>query len=173
MDSNQPESPCGDWLHAGENLRRRISSGVYYGFAKRHGKQKSVSLKTTDKVTAKRMLKDWLAELDRLASAEAAQITFEELAARWLVAERHTLKESSARRRSGCVKSVAPAFSGLQIRNITARHCEACNRHVSRRFGHGNSWLRIQHSIFTKSFKYERLDHGHKPNTTANPTTLV
>jgi len=125
MDLNAPESPHGDWLHAGENLRRRISSGVYYGFAKRHGKQKSVSLKTTEKATAKRMLKDWLAELDRLASAEAAQITFEELGARWLEVERHTLKESSARRRAGCIKSVAPAFLGLQIRNITARHCES------------------------------------------------
>lgn len=125
MDLNAPESPHGDWLHAGENLKRRKSSGVYYGFAKRHGKQKSVSFKTTDKAAAKRMLKDWLSELDRLASAEAAQITFEELAARWLEAERHTLKESSARRRAGCIKSVAPAFSGLQIRNITARHCES------------------------------------------------
>jgi hypothetical protein len=51
-NSNKPESPCGDRLQGGENLRRRISSGVYYGFAKLHGKQKSVSRKTTDKATA-------------------------------------------------------------------------------------------------------------------------
>ena len=43
-------------MRAGKNLRRRISSGVYYGFAKRHGKQKSQTFKTTDKATAKRML---------------------------------------------------------------------------------------------------------------------
>lgn len=79
MDSNAPESPCGDWQYAGENLKRRKTSGVYYGFAKVKGKQFSKSLKTTDRATAKRLLKDWQGELGRLASAEAAQITFEEL----------------------------------------------------------------------------------------------
>lgn len=64
-------------------------------------------------------------ELDRIASAEAAQITFEGLAALWIEAERHTLKESSAARRVACVKAIAPAFLGLQIRHISARHCEA------------------------------------------------
>src|SRR5665213_1875000 len=125
MDLNAPESPCGDWLHAGENLRRLKTSGVYYVHARRGGKQFRRSLHTTDPKTARRKKDDFMRELDRLASAEAAQITFEELAARWLETERHTLKESSAHRRSVCVKAIAPAFLGLQIRNITARHCES------------------------------------------------
>lgn len=125
MNSQQPETPKGGWSYAGENLRRRKTSGVYYGFAKLNGNQKSVSFKTNHKPTAKRKLKDWLADLARLASGEAAQITFEELAARWNKAEKHTLKESTATRRAASVKAIAPAFLGLQIRHITPRHCEA------------------------------------------------
>jgi integrase len=106
-------------------LRRLKTSGVYYVFAKRGGKQFRRSLHTTDKAQARRHKDDFMRELDRLASAEAAQITFEQLAARWIEAERHTLKESSAARRAACVKAIAPAFLGLQIRNVTARHCEA------------------------------------------------
>jgi integrase len=124
MKPEPPETPKGDWIYTGENLRRRKASGTYYAFAKVGGKQKSQSLKTTDKDLAKRRLKVWLAEMALLAPAEAARITFAELAARWIDAERHTLKESSAKRRADAAKAIAPAFSGLQIRNITAGHCE-------------------------------------------------
>jgi len=115
----------GHFQYAGENLRRRKTSGVYYVFGKRKGKQFSCSLKTTDKPTALRLKKDYLDEVDRLSGAEAAQITFAELAGRWIGSERHTLKPSSTARRAACVKAIAPAFLGLQIRNITAQHCEA------------------------------------------------
>ena len=124
MNSQQPKSSRGDWLHAGENLRRLKSSGVYYLFAKRHDKQFRRSLKTTEKAVARRKLADMMRELDRLAPAEAAQITFAELGSRWNESERHMLKDSTAKRRADSVKAIAPAFLGLQIRNITARHCE-------------------------------------------------
>lgn len=124
MDSPQPESAQADWIHAGENLRRRKSSGVYYVFTKRAGKQYRRSLRTTDKATAKRLAADFLREVDRLAPADDARLTFPELAARWLAAERHSLKESTARRRETAVKSIAPAFLGLQVRSVTPRHCE-------------------------------------------------
>ena len=125
MDSQQPETNSSNWQYAGENLRRRKTSGVYYVFGKRKGKQFSCSLKTTDKATAVRLKKDYLDEVDRLASAEAAQITFAELAARWIKSERHLLKPSSFARREACVKAIAPAFLGLQIRSVTAAHCES------------------------------------------------
>lgn len=124
MNLTQPESPAGRWQHAGENLRRLKTSGVYYVFAKRDGKQISRSLNTTDKPMAKRLKEDFMRELDRLASAEAAQVTFAQLAARWIEADRHMLKESTATRRAACVKQIAPFFSGLQIRHITASQCE-------------------------------------------------
>lgn len=125
MNQETPETTGGDWIYTGENLRRRKASGTYYAFAKVGGKQKSQSLKTTDKDLAKRRLKEWLSEQARLAPAEAARITFPELAAQWLAAKRHTLKETTALRFEVSAKSIAPAFAGLQIRHITAKHCEA------------------------------------------------
>lgn len=124
MNSQAPETPKGGWIFVSENLRRRATSGVYYGFAKRKGKQKSVSFKTTDQATAKRLLKDWLGELDRQASEDAANITFEELAAQWTEADGGDLKASSRTRRAACVKNITPAFHGLKIRHITAKHCD-------------------------------------------------
>ena len=96
MHPKQPEPTASRWQWAGENLRRLKASGVYYGFIKRGGKQISQTLKTTDKATAKRLLKDWLAENARQVTGDAARITFEELAAQWLAAKRHTLKPGSA-----------------------------------------------------------------------------
>ena len=106
-------------------MRRRKTSGVYYVFGKRKGKQFSWSTGTTDKTIALRLKKDYLDEVDRLVSSDAAQMTFDELAARWIESERHTLKASSAKRRAACVKAISPAFHGLQIRSITAGHCES------------------------------------------------
>jgi integrase/recombinase XerC len=124
MSLNAPESPESDWQYAGENLRRRKSSGVYYIFAKRNGKQFRRSTKTSDKATAKRQATAFVAELDRLVNDEAAHVTFEQLAARWTQAEKHALKDSSAGRRAASVKAIAPFFLGLQIRNIHSSHCE-------------------------------------------------
>jgi integrase len=123
MSLNAPESPDGVWIHAGENLRRRKSSNVYYIFAKRNGKQFSRSLKTTDKALARRRADDIRRELDRLTGDESAHITFEQLAARWNESERHALKESTFRRREASIRAIAPFFLGLQIRNIRPSHC--------------------------------------------------
>ena len=49
MNSNQPELPAKRWQYAGENLRRLISSSIYYGFAKVKGKQKSHSCRVVFK----------------------------------------------------------------------------------------------------------------------------
>lgn len=125
MNSKQPESPVNHWQYAASNLKRHKSSGVYYVFAKRNGKQISRSLKTTDRATALRLRSDFMNELAALASDEAAKLTFEELATRWTEADRLTLKASTAARRAACVKVLAPFFFGLQIRHITPRHCEA------------------------------------------------
>src|SRR5579862_7883329 len=124
MSLQPPEPPRGDWIKVANNLRRSKTSGVYYVFAKRGRKQYRRSLHTNDPAQARRLRDDFMRDLDRLASGEAAQITFEELAARWNEAERHTLKESTAARRAACVKAITPSFLGLQIRHITPGHCE-------------------------------------------------
>jgi integrase len=126
MSLNSPdESPKGDWQHAGENLRRRKSSGVYYAFIRRGGKQFRRSLKTTDKAFAKRGLADLLRDIDRLASADAANVAFADAASRWIETTRHALKESTVKRRETYLKAIEPFFLGLQIRNIRPSHCEA------------------------------------------------
>lgn len=124
MNSQQLESPDGRWQYAGENLRRLKTSGIYYAFVKRHGKQISRSLETTDKPLAKRRLADFLRDVERLAPSEAANLNFNQVAERWLETTRHTIKASSHDRRSRCVAAVAPFFSGLTIRNATASQCE-------------------------------------------------
>lgn len=124
MYSNAPESPNGDWQYAGEHLRRRKTSGVYYAFIKRGRKQFRRSLKTTDKAFAKRRLADLERDINRLAPAETANVTFDEVAARWLETTRHALKAGTIRHRQTCLKAVTPFFLGLSIRNVTARHCE-------------------------------------------------
>jgi len=97
MNSNAPESPEGVWQYAAENLRRHKTSGIYYAFIKRGRKQFRRSLKTNDKALAKRKLADLLRDVDRLASAEAAHATFDEVAARWLDTTRHALKAGTIR----------------------------------------------------------------------------
>jgi integrase len=125
MNLNAPESPEGVWQYAAENLRRHKTSGIYYAFIKRGRKQFRRSLKTNDKALAKRKLADLLRDVDRLASAEGAHATFDEVAARWIETTQHALKAGTIRHRQTCLKAVAPFFRGLSIRNLTPRHCEA------------------------------------------------
>ncbi|MGH7951053.1 MAG: tyrosine-type recombinase/integrase [Limisphaerales bacterium] len=125
MNSNSPEPPESDWQYAGENLRRRKSSGVYYAFVRRGRKQFRRSLKTTDKAFAKRKLADFVRDVGRMETGDAAHATFDDVAARWMEITRHALKAGTIRHRQTCLKAVAPFFLGLSIRNITPRHCEA------------------------------------------------
>ncbi|MGA9450973.1 MAG: tyrosine-type recombinase/integrase [Verrucomicrobiia bacterium] len=125
MNLNKPESPEGDWQYAGENLRRHKTSGIYYVFAKRDGKQFRRSLETTDKAFARRKKDDFMREIERLAGADAAQVNFDELGARWLESERYRLKDSTVKRHELSLKSVSPFLLGLLVRNIRPRHCEA------------------------------------------------
>ena len=59
MSLRPPEKAQSGYTHAGENLKRRETSGVYYVFTKRGGKEIHRSFKTTDKATARRNLKDF------------------------------------------------------------------------------------------------------------------
>ena len=136
VNSDYHKPPCDRWQYAGANLRRLKQSGVYYLFAKRNGKQFSRSLKTTDKPLAKRRAADYLRDLERLVPTEAANLSFDQVAARWLETTRHTIKESSHNRRQRSLKAVSPFFSGLPVKNIAARHCEAwLTQRVTKRGG--------------------------------------
>ncbi len=159
MNLNAPESLQSDWQYAGENLRRRKTSGVYYAFVKRGRKQFRRSLKTTDKAFAKRRLADLERDINRLAPAEAANVTFDEVAARLLETTRHALKAGTIRHRQTCLKAIAPFFLGQSIRNVTARHCEAWLTQrgatiAPQTFAH-------ELSIMRAVFKYSHLQQAH------------
>jgi len=107
-----------------KNLYRLEQSGGYYGLVKRGGKQFRRSLKTKDRKLAERRLKDLYDQVGRLKTTEDARLSFEEVAARWMAATGHTVKESTMIRRRTCIANFKPFFSGIPVRNITSRHCE-------------------------------------------------
>ena len=125
MNSYRPETSKRVFRRVGENLYRRESSGVYYALVKRGRKQFRRSLQTTDRELAKRRLAELRAALGALATDDAAKLTFDAIAARWLASVRHTLKESTALRREQYLRALAPSFAGLTLRNIKTAHCEA------------------------------------------------
>lgn len=124
MQSGNAKQPQGGWIYIGENLRRRNSSGVYYAFVKKGGKQFRRSLKTTDRQLANRRLADLANDLARLMPAESSNLTFSQAAERWLASRQHTVKESTARRWRQCLQAVTPFLSGQSIRNLRPAHCE-------------------------------------------------
>lgn len=125
MNLEHPESSSeSQYQHVGENLYRRKSSGVYYALLKKGGKQFRRSLKTTDREIAKRKLATLREEIAGLSSQDARELAFDTLADRWQAAKRHTIKESTAKRRKRCVEAVAPFFAGVTLRHITRAHCE-------------------------------------------------
>lgn len=126
MQSKRSESsPERPFRHVGENLYRRESSGVYYALLKKGRKQFRRSLKTTDRELARRRLAELRAQIGVLTSDDARKVTFEVVAQRWLDSVRHTLKESTARRRAQYLRALSPFFAGLNLREITPAHCEA------------------------------------------------
>lgn len=93
-----------------KTLRRRKSSGTYYAFVRRGRKQFRRSLHTTatHKAFARRRLADVCATLTGWQVGEAAHATFNDVAARWLEATRHTLKAGTVRHRQTGLKGIAP-----------------------------------------------------------------
>jgi hypothetical protein len=155
-------SPEGIWQYAGENLRRLKSSGVYYVFAKHGGKQISRSLKTADKAAATRLRNDFLNDLAALSSDDAAKLTFDQVAARWTEADKFTLKASTITRRDLCVRILTPYFSGLQIRHITPRHCEAWLCHVAPGAVVHQNGVRVNFAGKADRFQFARVNIQRK-----------
>jgi len=107
-----------------ENLYRLETSGGYYALVKRGDKQFRRSLKTKDRKLAERRLKEYRDQVLNLRVTEDARLSFADVAKRWMAVTAHTLKPSSALRREQCIKTLAPYFAGVSIRNIQRQHCE-------------------------------------------------
>jgi len=92
---------------------------------KRSGKQYRRSLKTKDRKLAERKLADFRQKVGQLSlTASASQITFSDLAARWLESLKPTLKQSSYARRKTSIAQIKPYLGSLSLRQISARSCE-------------------------------------------------
>jgi integrase len=145
MKVKAPQPPSAAVFHkVAENLYRLESSQTYYALFKRAGKQIRRSLKTTDRALARRRLNELRAKVSRLNPSKAdGQMTFAELAERWLANHRVHLKEKSVTRLDSCLKGLKPSFGHVPIRNISSQHCE--------------DWLtRRGRKISASSYKHER-----------------
>lgn len=108
-----------------ENLYRNNSSGTYYVWVKRSGKQIKRSLKTSDLALAKRRLREFRDKVDRTdPKMGKVKISFNEVAAAWLLTLKPGLKASSYLRLETSIKAIAPYLGKLGIRAITRGHCE-------------------------------------------------
>lgn len=107
-----------------ENLYRLETNGGYYALIKRGDKQFRRSLKTKDRKLAERRLIELRAQVGNLTTSDEARLSFEEVGRRWVALTAHALKPSTVKRRELYLKSVAPFFAGISIRNIQPHHCE-------------------------------------------------
>lgn len=103
-----------------ENLYRNDSSGTYYGWVKRGGKQIKRSLETTDLAQAKSALRDFIGDLEGKDATNLTRgILFEPLAKEWLDAQYH-LKTSSKNRTEYGLNQILKVFGSKELRKITA-----------------------------------------------------
>ena len=107
-----------------ENLYRLETSGGYYALIKRGDKQFRRSLRTKDRKLAERRLIELRSQVGNLTIADDARLTFDDLGKRWMTATSHALKPSSVTRRALYLKSLAPFFAGMNVRNVQVQHCE-------------------------------------------------
>ncbi len=124
--NDQPEaSENALFRKVGECLYRHVPSGKYYALVKRSGKQYRRSLKTDDRKLAERRLSEFREKVGKLShTATARQLTFSDLASRWVETLRPTLKASSFTRRQNSLAQIAPYLGNLGLRHFTARVCE-------------------------------------------------
>ncbi len=113
------------YVKLAECLYRNRTSGTYFAFVKRKGKQIRKSLKTKDRKLAERRLSEFRKQAANLtASPEERRTPFSALAERWLKIHNVHLKPSSADRNVRCVKELNKTFGKLPVSEITKRHCE-------------------------------------------------
>ena len=100
----------------GECLYRNPSSGKYYALVKVRGKQIKSSLKTDSLPEARRKLKDFKRDLERI-DPEAGRITMEELCDRYLLTIGHQAPKT-IRRKSDIVERVKKRWKGAGAQKV-------------------------------------------------------
>ena len=122
--SPDPGDSQQEFIKVDKNLYRRQPTGQYYGFLKRGGKKFKRSLKTRDRKLAERRLAKLKKEVANLSLTEDSDITFENLAKRWLETVKHSLKTSTIKRRLLSIRQLSPFFGGTPVRKISSRQSE-------------------------------------------------
>ena len=107
-----------------ECLYRNDSSGTYYAWVKRSGKQIKRSLRTKDRKLAERRLADFRKEIGaENADASERRQSFRALGEKWLAVASAGMKPASAERVAYCLKEVNKRFGDLRIADITRPIC--------------------------------------------------
>jgi integrase len=107
-----------------ECLYRNESSGAYYAFVKRNGRQIRRSLKTKDRKLAERRLKEFRGDADKLVSGGRNRISFIQLGEIWKPVACANLKKSSADRIGRCLRTLNTFFGDRIVSAVTMRDCE-------------------------------------------------
>jgi len=94
-------------------LYQAMPSGIYYGIFSRAQRQVKQRLRTTDKELARRRLEDVRQKVARLNTKESRDLTFADLADRWLATIGGRLKPSSKLRRESAVKQLKQCFVNI------------------------------------------------------------
>jgi integrase len=104
-----------------DNLYRN-GEDMYYARVFKNGKQHKKCLNTHDPKTAARSLTDFIRQLEREA-VELPDITFDDLADKWL-ATLYNLKRKSKERRITSLVGLRAFFKGRKLRTITKEHID-------------------------------------------------
>ena len=107
-----------------ECLYRNESSGTYYAFVKRNGRQIRRSLKTKDRKLGERRLKEFRGDADKLVSGGRNRMSFTQLGEIWKPVACSNLKKSSADRIGRCLRTLNTFFGDRIVSSVTIRDCE-------------------------------------------------
>ena len=106
-------------------MYRNESSGSYYAWVKKSGKQIKKSLKTKDLALAKRRLREFYGLIDQAdPNRRKLRLNFDQVAENWLFTLKPHLKPMSYRRRETSINALRPYFGGVGVRSISRRNCE-------------------------------------------------
>jgi len=135
--------------HVGERLRRYQPSGVYFAWVRHKGKLFRESLKTTDKITAKRLLREFVAKLEKL-DVGAGNVTLTELCDRYLATIQNQ-QPSTVEWKSGVVKRLKADWTdGPYVRVSEIRASQVKSWLASYKFSYAsyNHHLSVIRAVF-------------------------
>lgn len=109
---------------------------IWWGRVQRQGHDLRQSLKTTAEGVARRRLKEWLDELERVAWGERPRRSFDDLALKFIDEHLPRLKPAAAKRYLVSIEALTDSFEGLWLDQVTGARIaefEAARRRAGQR----------------------------------------